>query len=173
MSGIKKLTAIVFVLAMTSTVCAYAGGGSDTSACFAKHNEILKKVKTCIGIEDVRIIQTKSFNMMLKWAKAESRNNDRDVTQSHDVTTKNQVTKIGGVFLGVSLPKGKNSAFDIFKKIENCLKTEDARIIETKDEKIIKAWMKEEMKKEITEERPLTMELNRETGVFTATSIKQ
>jgi len=171
MSGIKKLTAIVFVLAMTSTVSAYAGGGSDTLACAEKQKAIFQKVKACIGMEDVRIFQSKNYNMIRKWVKAESRNKDRSVTQSHDATTKNQVTKIGGDFLGISLPKSKISseaAAEIFDKIENCLTTENVRIIETKDKNTLITWIKEEVK---NENRHIACFPNKETGVNIAVSI--
>ena len=157
-----KLTAIMFVLAMISTVSAYAGEGSDTLSFSDEHGKIMEKVKECIGLKDIRIVRTKDFEMMQKWVNAESRNKDRDVTQSHDSTTMGQVMKIGGVFLGISLPKSKvpkkteesaeyqKAQANMFHKIENCLAREakDIRIVETKDKKIIDEWFNAEEKED-------------------------
>ena len=145
----KGLTSIIFILACTSAVSAYSNG-----------YEIVKNIKTCIGIEDVRIIRATGFDKVLReWIKSEADNENRSVTLQRDKT---------GAYIAISLPKVKNSTFndDIFKKIEDCINAKDVCIMETKNSKLIKTWMKEEEYKK----RNISINYEKKTGIYTAVS---
>jgi len=192
----SKLTGLVLVFLMTSGVYAYANNGKggtvsppDSLAMkevSQKNLEIVKKVKECIGVEDIRILQTKKIEILQTWRHAEAKDENRVITM--------RLIKETGTYIAMSMPKtekwGKmaeakkpkrkeiKAVFkeeqpansEIFKKIQICLEAEakDIRIIETKDANILEAWVKEESKDATI--HAITTNPNN-TGTWTGTSM--
>ena len=176
----SKLKALILILVMISTVSAYSqtdiiltDGATMTFA--EKQQESLQKIKTCSGMKDMRIITTKSFEIMQKWVNAESHDKKRSTTQSHDRTTMNQVRQKDGVFWAISLPNSKESKkktpeaqrteANMLKKIETCLASENIRAVETKDKTMLENWVNGE-----DEGREITTHFDTETGIYSAIS---
>jgi len=105
----SKLMGLMLAFLMTSGVYAYANNEKDGSVSppdslamkemSQKNLEIVKKVKDCIGVEDIRIIQAKSFDMVWAWTKAEAENEKRQITM--------RLNKEIGVHVAMSLPKSE------------------------------------------------------------------
>ena len=157
----NKLTAMMFVLAMTSMFSAYSQESVDTLRPENEDYQIIKRIKTCIGIEDIYIIQSKSFDVMMAWIKDEAENENRSVTI--------RLNKETGVYIATSLSKENKGHQAIFDKIENCLKGKDVCIIETKNVEIFDAWLKEE-RKDVTIIISTYPPKDTEIGVYSAVS---
>ena len=153
-----RLTAIFFLLAMIGTF--FACSNRDTNKVKSteytlsdndfnkKHEEIHKKIKDCIGIEDIRIIKTKSFDVLSAWIKSEIDTTHRNATLRYNKET--------DVYIGMSLPKINENHQALFGKLQNCIEAEDVGIIETRDDEVIDLWIKtegEEYKKKYDEKK--------------------
>jgi hypothetical protein len=187
----NRVTGMLFVLAMASMANASAQkSGIETTVQKNQsdaQSKVLQKVKNCIGVEDLRVIQTQSFELMQAWAKLESRAKRR-VTVSHGRTTMNQVKETDGVFWAMSLPDNKidkkapknmqskkyldyvKMQIALFERIESCGEAENFRMIESKDKGIVERWAAEEMK---DDKRLISTHLDSKTGVYTATSLSK
>ena len=169
----SKLVGLLFAFLMVGGLYTYANGikseyvsTPDTIALKnlnEKQFEILKKIKECIGIEDIRIIQTKNYKIIGEWAKAEA--HDKRTVTTH-------LNKKTGVYTSMSMPNGNKAHQAIFHKVQNCLDAEDIRIIETKDNALLKSWTREELenKDRIICVRPYCAYPDKETGIKTAIS---
>ena len=175
----NSVTAIMFVLAMTSTFGAYSQSdfmltSGATMTYDERQREILQNAKTCAGVEDIRIIQATNFDVVMKWTFAETENTNRISTI--------RLNKETGVYVAMSSPKPKNAESKkqrkskefkaemaensaVFDKVQICLATADIRVIETKDAEIMQLWIKAE-----DENRNISTYFNAETGVYTAVS---
>jgi hypothetical protein len=178
----NKLAVALFVLAMTSTVRVYSQSDymlvSGTTMTYDERQlEIFQEVKTCIGTEDVRILQTKNEKIFDAWFETEVENY-RHVLLSFIKET--------DVYVSMSLPQDKaeenaknlkkyrkskeykeamNARFAILEKAQTCLAAADIRVIETKDAEQLSAWIKAE-----DEDRNITNSFDAETGTFIAIS---
>jgi hypothetical protein len=177
----NRLTAMMFVLAMTSMVCVYSQGSADTLEYSEEHQKILQEIKTCIGIEDIRIVQSKTSEVMIAWAMGEAKNEKRSTTS--------RLNKETGIYVSMSLPstmkytgskkedkkyrksqeykeeQAANSA--LFAKVQACLAAECIRIIETKDKEILKKWVEIELE----EKGSFSVFFDKETGIGTGVSM--
>ena len=175
----SKLTAIMFILAMTSAVCGYSQSdfmliSGKTMTADERQQEIFQEVKTCFETEDIRIVQTKKYEVALAWIDKEVEKERRYVI--------NLPNKETGIYLAVSLPKIKHSkesskerkktiikeqeqAELAFSKVQNCLARENILVIETKDAEMLQMWIKED-----EEGRNVSTNFNEATGVYTAVS---
>jgi len=139
-----------------------------------RQQEIFQEIKTCFGTENVRVIQTKNYEVAKAWADKEVENERRYAIM--------QINKATGVYVAVSIQnksmgkiKGKqrkaafkeraetNSA--IFEKVQTCLARENILAIETKDAEILQMWLKED-----DEGRNVSTNFDATTGVYTAVS---
>ena len=208
MTGNKcKLTGLMLAFLMTSGLCVYANDGvtdtiksgkrkdvsvtdtlelkNELKKFSCEQQEILDRLKACIGAEDVRIIQSKTFDILMEWGRKEAKDEGRQITM--------RLNKETGVYVAMSLPKSEKwermdgkmkkpkrkevkaifkeeetANSELFRKVQNCLEAEGIRIIEAKDTEILISWIMEETKKE---SRVVCASPNKETGYYTAVSM--
>jgi len=185
-TGENKLRVMFFVLAMTSAVCAYSQSdfmlvSGTTMTADERQLEIFQQTKTCMELEDVRVIQARNFEMVWAWTKEEAKNGKRTVTM--------RLNKETGIHTAMSLPnkhadKGsvskkevrkiakeelkehkKEKSPTVFSRVQSCLARVNMLVIETKDADILQQWLKED-----EEGRNVATNFNAETGVYTAVS---
>ena len=170
----NKLTVIMFVLAMTSTVCGYSQSdimliSGKTMTADERQLEIFQEIKTCFEAEDVRVIKTKKYEVLQAWADKEWEN--------ERMYTLIRIGRDTNLFVGMSTPKeikkakGKQRkiAFEaraaLFEKVQTCLARENILAIETKDAEILQMWIKED-----DDGRNISTNFDATTGVHTAVS---
>ena len=175
----NRFTAIMFVLAITSMLNAYSQNdfvfiSGKTMTLDEKNQETVQNIKKCTGVEDIHVIQSKNFDVVMKWGTTEAEGGKRVTTM--------RLNKETGIYVAMSSPMNEawnnkksrkskefkeedaeNSAF--FAKVQTCLAVEDIRIIETSDKEILEKWIQAE-----DESRYISTNFNAETGIFTATS---
>ena len=168
-----KLRGLILLFLIASGVCSYANGSGDSvkrenasiaeDMPFQKNTEFIERIKTCVGMEDIRIIQSKKIKLVQKWSMVEQKDEHRVTVMRLDKKT--------GVCVAILLPKseGCEEVSAILNKVQNYLASEDIRIIQTRDfDNILSKWMSIEIKKE---NRYVVMKLDAETGIYTATLI--
>jgi hypothetical protein len=163
-TGENKLRVIFFVLAMTSAVCAYSQSdfmlvSGTTMTADERQLEIFQQTKTCMELEDVRVIQAKNFDVLMEWTKMEAENKR---------TVSLRLNKETGIYVAMSLPKKKLKEKErsmFFSRAQSCLASVNILVIETKDADILQQWLKED-----EEGRNVATNFNAETGVYTAVS---
>jgi len=180
-----SVTAIMFVLAMTSTFSAYSQSdfmltSGATMTYDERQQEILQNAKTCAGVEDIRIIQSTNSDVVREWTRTEINTSERMIIS--------RLNKETGLYVAASVPNtfakfdskkgGKKEArqmakseefqqgnSEILSKVQTCLATADIRVIETKNADALQLWIKAE-----DENRNISTYFNAETGVYTAVS---
>lgn len=175
----NKLTVIMFVLAMTSTVCSYSQSDNilisgTTMTADERQQEIFQELKTCFEVEDVRVIQSKNFDVLMEWGRVEAETRKRRIVL--------HLNKETNVYIAVSQlnphanktkkkPKEERKSKErpewskTLNKVESCLANTNMLVIETKDINILQQWIKED-----EEGRNVSTHFNAETGVYTAIS---
>ena len=168
---------------MTSAVNAYSQFDNimisgTTMTADERQQEIFQQVKTCFETENVRVIQSKNYDVIKEWWLSEAKNHQRMITL--------RLNKETGVYIAVSQPnknsnqtkkerkqefkeerksKEKPEWSKILEKAETCLAKENILVIETKDAEILQMWIKED-----EEGRNISTNKNETTGVYTAIS---
>ena len=197
----SKLVVLMLAFLITSGMCTYANGGDTIpqkilekhqkmyqkaknymDSIFERHQEVFQKIKSCIGTEDIRIIQSKDFEIVQEWKGVEIDTEDRVVTM--------RFIKETGVYFAMSMPKSTDDDKEIkktgiekimtsekfkeeqelrsalFAKIQSCLDTENVYIIETKNADVLGMWLKAEK----DDGRYVSSSPDKETGIYTAIS---
>jgi len=178
----SKLTVIMFVFVMAGAMPAYSQSdfmlvSGTTMTADERQQEIFQEVKACMEMNDVRVIQSKKYDVVKLWGEKEVEN-ERIISLSFNKET--------GVYVAMSQPNTRSPRFKkeikgefkkerkskeqpewsvIFDKAQNCLARENMLAIETKDVDILQMWIKED-----EEGRNISINFNAETGIYTAVS---